>query len=328
MHHSSRNLVYVLMAAAVLSGRQLFALAEPAFPNHTVTIIVPLPPGGFADTLPRLVAEKLSRRWRQPVVIVNKPGAALNIGAEAVAHATPDGYTLLATPAGPLATNRFMFKHLPFDPDAFVPVTVLAQGPFVLVARPNFPVSTLKELVAYAKANPGKVTYASSGIGNPPHLTMELLAKTAGIRLLHVPFKGLAPALTAVMAGHVDLIFHDSPSTAPQIRAGAVKALGVSSEKRLGQLPGVPAVAELFPGFSSGFWYAVVAPPGTPAAIAVKLSAAITDAVHSPDIAAKLEELGIAPGGQTPAATGAFLKRQVEYWHDAFIAAGMEPVEP
>ncbi len=315
-----------LIAAIFVGADPLAALAQSQFPCHTITIVVPVPPGGFADTLPRLVAEKLSQRWGQPVVILNKPGAALNIGAEMVSHAAPDGYTLLSTPAGPLATNRFVFKNLPFDPDAFVPVTVLARGPFILVARPDLQVSSLKQLIAYAKANPGKVTYASSGSGSPPQLTMELLAQQAGIRMLHVPFKGLAPALNSVLAGQVDLIFHDFPSTMPQIEAGTVKALGVGSETRLPELPQVPAITEILPGFSSGFWYAVVAPPGTPSAIAAKLSAAMAEAVRSPDVVAMLKKNAISAGGDTPAATAAFLKKEVEHWHAAVIAAGIETV--
>jgi tripartite-type tricarboxylate transporter receptor subunit TctC len=316
-----------LIAAIFVGAAPLAVLAQSQFPSRSITVVVPLPPGGFADILPRLVAEKLSQHWGQPVVIVNKPGAALNIGAEMVSRAAPDGYTLLATPAGPLATNRFVFKKLPFDPDAFVPVTVLARGPFILVARPDLPVSSLKELIAYAKANPGKVTYASSGSGSPPQLAMELLAQQAGIRLLHVPFKGLAPALNAVMAGQIDLIFHDFPSTMPQIKADTVKALGVGSENRLAQLPQVPAIAEVLPGFSSGFWYAVVAPQGTSPAIVAKLSAAMADAVHSPDIAAKLDKFAISSGGDTPAATAAFLKREIEHWHAAVVAAGIQAAD-
>jgi len=322
------NLTKVAWVIAIILGsaNPSAASAQANFPSRPITIVVPLPPGGFADTLPRLVGEELSQRWGQPVVIVNKPGAALNVGAELVSHATPDGYTLLATPAGPLATNRFVFKRLPFDPDAFVPVTVLARGPFILVARHDLPVSTLKELIAYAKANPGKLTYASSGNGSPPQLAMELLAQQAGIRLLHVPFKGLAPALNAVMAGQVDLMFHDFPSTMPQIAAGTVQAFGVGAEKRLVQLPQVPAIAEALPGFSSGFWYAVVAPPGTPSSVAAKLSSAMADAVHSPDIVAKLNKFAIAPGGDTPAATAAFLKKEIEHWRGAVLAAGITAV--
>jgi tripartite-type tricarboxylate transporter receptor subunit TctC len=170
------------------------------------------------------------------------------------------------------------------------------------------------------------MTYASSGNGSPPQLAMELLAQQAGIRLLHVPFKGLAPALNAVMAGQVDLMFHDFPSTMPQITAGTVKALGVGSEKRLVQLPQVPAISESLPDFSSGFWYAVVAPPGTPSAVVAKLSSAMADAVHSPDIVAKLKKFAISAGGDTPAATAAFLKREIEHWHAAVLAAGIKVV--
>lgn len=319
--------VACFITAFLVGADSSLASAQSHFPSRPISIVVPLPPGGFADTLPRLVGEKLSQRWSQPVVIVNKPGAALNLGAELVSHAAPDGYTLLATPAGPLATNRFVFKELPFDPDAFVPVTVLARGPFILVARHDLPVSGLKELIAYAKINPGKLTYASSGNGSPPQLAMELLAQQAGIRLLHVPFKGLAPAFNAVMAGQVDLMFHDFPSTMPQIAAGTVKALGVGGEKRLAELPQVPAIAETLSGFSSGFWYAVVAPPGTPSIIAAKLSSAMAEAVQSPDIVAKLSEFAISPGGDTPAATAAFIKSEVEHWHAAILAAGIKAVE-
>lgn len=187
---------------------------------------MPVPPGGFADALPRLVADQLKSYWHQPVLIENRPGAALNIGAEAVAKAEPDGYTLLATPAGPLVTNRFLFRKLSFDPDAFVPITVLAKGPFLLLARRNLPVSSLSDLIAYAKANPGKLTFASSGKGSPPHLAMELFQSKAGIRLLHVPYKGLSPALADLIGGHVDLMFHDLPSALPQFKAGTLKVLG------------------------------------------------------------------------------------------------------
>jgi tripartite-type tricarboxylate transporter receptor subunit TctC len=314
------------IVAALVGVNPHAAQAQSKFPSRAISIVVPLPAGGFADALPRLVAKKISKQWGIPVIIVNKPGAALTIGAEMVAHAAPDGYTLLATPAGPLATNRFVFKKLPFDPDAFVPVTVLARGPFLLVSRPDLPVSSVKELIAYAKNNPGKVTFASSGNGSPPHLAMELLSQKAGIRLLHVPFKGLAPALNAVMAGQVDLIFHDFPSTVSQIKAGTVKALGVGSEKRLAQLPQVPAISEALPGFSSRFWYAVVAPPRTPPEIATKLSAAMADAVRSPDIAAKLQDFAISAGGDTPAATATFLKAEVKHWHAAVLAAGIETI--
>jgi tripartite-type tricarboxylate transporter receptor subunit TctC len=313
-----------LLATTILVFHSVVAVAQSDFPDRAIQIVVPVPPGGFADALPRLVAEKLATRWAQAVVVVNRPGAALNIGAATVAKAAPDGYTLLATPAGPIATNRFLFSTLGYDPDAFVPVTVMAKGPFLLVARPGLPVSTLPELIAYAKANPGKVTFASSGVGSPPHLAMEVFAQRAGIRLLHVPFQGLAPAMTAVMAGQVDMMFHDFPSTFPQIRAGMVKPLGVGGAERLPLLPKLPAMAETVPGFSSGYWYAIVAPPGTPSRVAEKLSSAVAEALRSPDIANQLRDYAVTAVGSTPAEAATFFKRETDMWREVVASAGIK----
>jgi tripartite-type tricarboxylate transporter receptor subunit TctC len=315
----------MLVVAVLLAGVLSIAVAQGDYPNHTIKIVVPIPPGGTADVLPRLVAEKLSARWSQPVIVENRPGAALNLGAEAVAKAEPDGYTLLATPPGPLVTNRFLSPHLGFDPSAFVPVTVLAKGPFLLIVRPNLPVSSLQEFIAYAKANPDKLNFASSGTGSPPHLAMEMLKAKAGIRLVHVPYRGLTPALTDVAAGHVDMLFHDPSSTLPQIRSGHVKALAVSGASRIRELPDVPAIAETIGGFDVTTWYAVVAPPKTPSNVATKLSQAIAEIVRLPDVAKQLSDFSIAPGGSTPAETAAFLKAETELWRAVVVAAGIKP---
>jgi len=312
-------LVFATCSAAVV----LSASAERDYPNRAIKIVVPIPPGGFADALPRLIAEKLSALWGQPVVIENRPGAGLNIGAEIVAKAEPSGYTLLATPPGPLVTNRFLYKHLGYDPAGFVPVTILAKAPFVLVARPDLPVNSLRDLIAYAKSHPDKLNFASSGVGSPPHLAMESLKAEAGIRMMHVPYKGLTPALTDVVAGRVDLMFHDPASTLPQIRAGKLKPLGVGSAARLPKLPDVPAIAEVLPGFAAETWYALVAPPKTPAAIVAKISRATTQILRLPEVAQRLSSFSVAVVGSSPDVAATFVGAEAQSWRRVIDAAGI-----
>jgi tripartite-type tricarboxylate transporter receptor subunit TctC len=270
-----------------------------------------------------MIADKLAARWSEPVVVENRPGGALNIGAEAVAKAEPDGYTLLASPPPPLAINQSLYRNLAFDPNAFVPVTVMAATPNVLVANPGVGFSTVPGLIAFAKANPGKLTYASSGVGSTPHLAMELLKIQAGIEIVHVPYKGLVP--TDLLAGHVDLMFNNLGNTLPHIRSGALKVLAVGSEKRLAVLPDVPAVAEILPGFVSTTWFAVVAPPRSSPAIAAKLSAAIAEILRLPDVGKRLQDLTLTPVGSTPAETAAFIHEERNRWRQVIVSAGIKP---
>jgi tripartite-type tricarboxylate transporter receptor subunit TctC len=314
-----------VLAAALTIAAAAAAHAQADYPSRTIKIIVPIPPGAAADTLPRIIAEKLSAKWGQPVIIENRPGAALNIGAEAAARAEPDGYTLLASPPPPLAINQSLYPRLAFDPNAFVPITVMASLPNVLMVHPKVPVANLQELIAYAKANPDKLTYASSGNGSTPHLTMELLKSAAGIKIVHVPYRGLAPALTDLRAGHVDMMFDNLGNALNPVRSGALKGLGIGSEKRIAALPDVPAMAETFPGFVSVTWFAMVAPPKTPPEIAAKLSAAIAEALRQPDIAKRIQDMSITPVGSTPAETAAFIKDERERWHKVIVAAGIKP---
>jgi tripartite-type tricarboxylate transporter receptor subunit TctC len=286
------------------------APAQDNYPSRTIKVVVPLPPGAAADTLPRILGDKLAGRWGQPVIIENKPGAALNMGAEAVARAHPDGYTLLATPPGPLVISQHFYPKLGFDPTAFAPVSVIASLPLVLIASPKAPVSTIAELIAYAKSNPDKLTYASSGSGSAPHLAAEMLSAAAGIRMIHVPYKGLAPALTDLRAGHVDVMIENLSNALPQIKGGNVKVLGVGSEGRVAHLPDVPALSEAFPGYVATTWFAMVAPPKTPPDIATKLSRAIDDTLRLPDVVKKLDDLYVEPVGGSPLETAAFLKRE------------------
>lgn len=300
------------------------ALAQSNFPNHTIKIIVPTPPGPTLDTLPRLIARHISERWRVPVIIENMPGAAQNLGAEAVAKADPDGYTLLAAPKGPLTISQYVYAKLGFEPAAFVPVSIFATQPTVLVASQNAPFSTLPELIAYAKANPGKINYGSPGTGSSLQLMVEMLGATAGIQIVHVPYKGLGPAEADLLAGHIELMFDNLGSALPYIKDGKFKALGVSSKSPVAELPNVPSIADTFPDFIFAEWFAFVAPPKTPPEIAAKLSQAVREALQSPEVAQRFRDFSVTPVGSTPAETEALLKQEAQRWHQAVTQLGVK----
>jgi tripartite-type tricarboxylate transporter receptor subunit TctC len=314
------SLVLVIAALATLPAR---THAQTGYPDRTIKIVVPAPPGANLDTIPRIIADKLATRWGHPVIIEHRPGAAQNLGAEAVARSEPDGYTLLATPQGPLVISQHFFAKLGFDPAAFVPVSIIASQPLVLVAHPKFRAANLKELVTSAKAS--KISFASAGIGSSPHLTGEMLKLAAKIDFVHVPYKGLAPAMTDLLGGHVDMMFDNLTNALPQIRDGKVKALAVASEARIAELPDVPAIAELFPGFYSTSWFAIVAPPKTPPDIAAKISQAIAATLKLPDVVERYRALASTPVGSSPAETEVFLKKESERWRQVIAAAGIKP---
>src|SRR4051812_4380252 len=233
---SRRVVLRASLAAACGAGAARPAAAQ-AYPSRPIRIIVPLPPGATADTLPRLIGEKLTAKWGQPVIIENRPGAAQNLGAEMVAKAEPDGYTLLATPQGPLTISPYLYHRLGFDPAAFVPITIMASLPYVLVTHPGSPIVSLEALVAYAKAHPDKLNYASPGAGSSNQLAMEWLKSLAEIGLTHVPYRGAAPALTDLLAGHVDIMFDNAGNVVQLIKDGRLKALAVSAKARMADLP-------------------------------------------------------------------------------------------
>lgn len=316
-----------LAAAATFSTAPAFAqaaLAQADYPTRSIKIIVPFPPGATVDTLPRIIGEKLSMKWGQPVVVENRTGAAGNIGADAVAKAEPDGYTLLSSPPPPLAINQALYSKLSFDPEAFVPVTVLAEVANVLVVRKDL-APTLKALIEDAKANPGKLTYGSAGNGSTPHLTMEWLKILAGgIRIVHVPYRGSAPALTDLLGGQVDMMFDNLGNTLQYIEAGKIVAVAVGSAQRLKTLPDVPTLSELFPGALSSTWFGVVAPPKTPLALATKISDAITEVINQPDVAKRFEALSAIPVGGSPEKTAAFIKSESERWKKVIAEAGVK----
>lgn len=326
MRTSRMSLIRIIaIATATFLVAPAASFGQAAYPTRTIKIVVPLPPGPVADVLPRMLAEKLSARWGQPIIIENRPGASLNLGAEAVAKAVPDGYTLLATPPNPLAINQSFFPKLAFDPSAFVPVSIFASLPYVLVVNQKIPVSTLQELIAYAKANPNKINFASSGPGSAPHLTGEMLNLAGAMRTVHVPYTGLGPAMTDLLAGHVDMLVDNLGNALPRVREGKLKALGVGSEARVAELPDVPAIAEVFPGFRAMTWFAIVAPPKTPPDIATKISQAVAETLRLPDVAKRFRDLSITPVGSSPAEAAAFLKEETERWRKVIVASGVKP---
>jgi tripartite-type tricarboxylate transporter receptor subunit TctC len=323
----SRRVVLRASLAAACGAGAARAVAAQAYPSRPIRIIVPLPPGATADTLPRLIGEKLTAKWGQPVIIENRPGAAQNLGAEMVAKAEPDGYTLLATPQGPLTISPYLYPRIGFDPAAFVPITIMAALPYVLVTYPASPISSLAELIGYAKANPDKLNYASPGAGSSNQLAMEWLKSLADIRLTHVPYRGAAPALTDLLAGHVDIMFDNAGNVVQLIKDGRLKALAVSATARMAELPDVPAIAERFPQFVAMSWFAVVAPPKTPAAIAGQLADAMIEVLRAPDVAQRVHEMSAAVVATTPEETAAYLRRETEQWGRVIASAGIKPSE-
>ena len=294
-----RKMVTVTIFGALLATG---ALAQ-TYPAKPVTWIVPFPPGGGTDISARTVAAKLTEKWKQSVVIENRAGAAGIIGADAVAKARPDGYTLLIVNVGITSINPDLYPKLPYNPDtAFTPISLLCELPFVLMASPSFPANSVKELVAYAKANPGKVTFASSGQGGSPHLTAEIFQIASGTRLTHVPYKGGGPAMTDLMAGHVDLLFASVLEGSGHIKSGKLKGLAVTHAQRSPALPDVPTLAEAgVKNAESGSWIALLAPRGSPQPILDKVAADIREAVQQPDVRDKLIAQGAVPRASTPA---------------------------
>jgi tripartite-type tricarboxylate transporter receptor subunit TctC len=306
----------------------LLLLAAPAFaqsyPNKQVRIVVPFPAGGSADILCRLVGEKLSAAWGQTVIIDNRAGAGGNVGAEIVYRAEPDGYTLLCSPPGPLSINHNLYKTPPYDWTKFVPIGVLALVPNVITARIDLPAGSLQEFIAYAKANPGKATYASQGNGSTSHLSASNLATLAGIELVHVPYKGEGPALVDIGAGRVDIFIGNISASLRFEKQKQVKFLGLASRTRSPVAPEVPTTAELgLPDLVASAWFALVAPPGTPDAIARKVSADMASALKLPEMRARFLELGAEPQGGTPAETAAFIKDEEARWRGVIKSANV-----
>jgi tripartite-type tricarboxylate transporter receptor subunit TctC len=305
--------------AAMASSR-----AGEDYPQHAVKIIVPYPAGGSADLLPRVIGDWLSRKWGQPVVIENRAGAGGNVGAEVVALAPPDGYTLLGTAPAPLAINQNLYPRLAFDPAAFVPITVVARITNALLVSRKIAAGNVAELIAYARANPGKLTYGSQGIGTTSHLTAELFKSMAGIDMVHVPYRGSMPALNGLVAGDVDLAFDNLGVSRGLVAGGSIKLLAVASAHRLATLAEVPTIAETLPGFVSDTWFALAAPPKTPAALAERISRDVALALKQPEVIERFATLSAEPGGSDPAATAAFIREEIDRWAKVINTAGIK----
>jgi tripartite-type tricarboxylate transporter receptor subunit TctC len=328
MEESMISRIHRTIATAVLTGAMALlpgaAHAAPAlpgtqpspYPSKPVRIVVPFPPGGSNDIIARILAQKLSERSGQTFLVENRPGAAGNIGAEFVARSDPDGYTLLLTAPPPLSTNAALYKKMPFDPSkAFAPVSLIATVPIVLVVHPSSGIGSVKDLIALAKAKPGTLNFASSGNGSTNHLAGELLKRRAGIDIVHVPYKGAAPAMNDLIGGHVPMMFDNIPAVLPQVRAKSINAIAVAGASRAKALPDVPTIAESgVPGFEATAWFGLVAPAKTPSPILAKLEQDIDAILKMSDIQKRFDDAGAEPGTVSGVAFGVFLAEETSKW--------------
>jgi len=318
-----KTIVRFLLAAAIATGIPVAGLAQ-TYPAKPIKIIVPSPGGATTDALARIIAAKLQEKWGQPVIVDNHGGAGGNIGAEAAAKSAPDGYTLFFSFPAPLVVNKTLYTTLAYDPDAFVPISLVASVPLVLAVTPKLDATNVQQLIAFAETHPNQLNYASQGYGTSGHLAAELFKSMAGIEIVHVPYKGSTPALTDLLGGQVQMMFVELSTVLGQIKAGKLRALAVGSESRNRFLPDVPAMAEVLPGFQASTWFGMVAPPGTPTEIVDSLSSAISDAIHEPDVAKRLVDISATGVGDTPAEMAVFLRQERERWGKVIRAAGVK----
>ena len=312
-------------ALALVTGALLASTASRAqAPSKAVRFVVPFPAGGTADVLPRLLGEKMRGAFPAGIAVENRPGAGGNIGALDVARAEPDGTSWLASPPGPIAINHHLYKSMSFDPTKWVPVTVIATVPNVLAVSNKVPASNLQEFIAHLSANPGKVTYASQGNGSTSHLTAGLFMQLTGTDMIHVPYKGTAPALVDLVAGNVD-VFFDNISSAAQFHTGnRIKVLAVADQQRSQALPNVPTFAEQrLAGMNAVTFFSVVAPPGTSAATVAYMHKALADALAQPDVRQKFQDQGANPRGWSPEETGRFIRGESEKWQKVIRTANV-----
>jgi tripartite-type tricarboxylate transporter receptor subunit TctC len=309
----SKLLSLIATAAALFAATP--GQAQDAYPSRPIKIIVCLPAGGGVDTVTRIIADKLPKILGQPVVVENKGGQSGNLGAEFVYSSDPDGYTLLASQPAPITTSPLLFKKLNFDPTKFEPVAVMSAIANTLLVRPDFPANNVKEFIAYAKANPGKLNYASQGNGTTSHLTGAMFDAATGTKMNHVPYRGTAPAINDLLGGHVDLMFNELATSVELHKGGRAKLLAVTTEKRIDELPDVPTMQEAgVPNFISDTWNAISAPPKTPAAIVAKLNAAINQALQDPEVKAHYARMHLTAVGGTAANMAKIVKDDTERW--------------
>jgi tripartite-type tricarboxylate transporter receptor subunit TctC len=313
------------IAIAILALLLPLSAAAQAYPTKPIRWIAPFPPGGPVDLLARTVGQKLSEAWSQPVIVENRAGAAGNLGIEVAAKAAPDGYTLVIVPTGNIVVNPTLFPKLPYKQSDLAPVTMLASVENVLVVHPSVPASSLPELVAYAKANRGKLTFASPGAGAQAHLAGELVKLSAGIDMVHVPYKGVGPALNDLLGGQVSMMFSQLSSALPHIRSGKLRAIGMASLKRSPVMPELPTIAEQgFPGFEAVSWYALMVPAGTPAQIISRLHQETARILKLPGVKEKLAALGADPVGNSPQELAATIRSESPRWADVIRRQGIK----
>jgi len=308
------------IAALLIAGG---ARAQTDYPNRAIRIVVPFPAGGATDIAARLLAERMAIDWKQPVTVDNRPGAGGNIGSDVVAKSAPDGYNLIMGVTGSHAINTSLYARMPYDPvKDFEPISQVAVVPNVVVVHPSVPANTLPELVALAKKEPGKLNYASLGNGTAAHLTMEMFKSVAGIDIVHVPYKGSAPAVADLIAGQVQTMVDGLPSALPHVKAGKLKALAVTSAKRSRAAPDLPTIAESYAGFSADAWSGLFAPKGTPKAVVDKIAAETQMILKLPETQKRLGELGAEPVGSSPTEFAQFVQREIDKWARVVKASG------
>ncbi|HUN70242.1 MAG TPA: tripartite tricarboxylate transporter substrate binding protein [Burkholderiales bacterium] len=304
----------ILLSAVLAAAVPLAAIAQ-AYPSKPIRIISPWAPGGPAEGVARVVTVKMSEALGQPILIEAKPGANGTIGTAYVAKAAPDGYTILLSHLGPTAISPALQKDLPYDSlKDFEPISQVVAGPTLLVVRNDLPAHNVKELVAYAKANPGKLSYGSVGVGSTTHLAGELLNMLAGIDTVHIPYKGSTPILTDLMGSRVDMAFIGISGSIQQAKAGQVRAIAISTLKRSPNFPDIPAVSETVPGFELNSWYGMMAPAGTPKAIVNRLQQEVANAVKKPDVIEWMKQNGLDPVGSTPEEHAAHIRAELAKW--------------
>lgn len=327
VHAAGRALLLLLAGAGPALAQVAATPADPDnYPNRTIRYIVPYPPGAFNDTLGRIFAQKLQEAWGVPVVVENRPGGGTLIGTDAVAKAAPDGYTLLGV-AFPFGSNPSIYRSLPYDTvKDFTPLILAGQTQNLLVVRPSMPIKSVQEFIDYARKNPGKVSYGSTGIGSSNHLSMELFKSMTGIDIVHVPYKGSAPMVNDLLGDHIDTAFDNTPNVLPQVNGGKLRALGVSSRTRSALAAGVPTVSEAgAPGYEVTVWFGVVGPAGMRPEIVRKLNAEMNAILKMDDVRRRFEDQGVEPVGGAPSQFADHIRAEIQKWAKVVKDANIQP---
>jgi tripartite-type tricarboxylate transporter receptor subunit TctC len=319
--------IRALALGAVIAGCLATSVVAQTYPTHAIRLIAPFPAGGLADVLARLVGDEMSKSLGQPIIVENRTGAGGNTGADAVAKAEPDGYTLLMSSAGILSANQFLYAKMPFDPEtAFVPISIVADMPMLVVVNPKVEAKTLGELVAFAKANSDKLNFGSPGVGTTGHLGLALFMHAAGIRITHVPYRGAAPALNDLLAGQIDGVVDNPPTVLPHIVAGKLRAVAVAAKTRLAQLPDMPTAAEAgLKNFEASSWFGIMAPAGTPPEILARLNREIVAALRQTAVAERIAGSGARAVGNSPDEFARQIVAERAMWGEIIKSANITP---